>query len=283
MALDHDGLAQTFKKLDRQLANLRRKPQANHIHQFRTAARRVEAVLTEVVADADRRHRKVVKLVSKLRRRAGRVRDLDVQIAALRSLKLSEQSGLKIKILQTLSGMRAKRERRFLEILDKETVRELRRRLKQVQERFPECLPDPWALTQSKLAAFAAHEGPVNEKLLHRYRIEGKKIRYVAELAADQPKAQDTIAELKRMQDALGEWHDWLTLNTTVSKLLPDNINSPLLAAIRNITRAKYWVAIQAVSTAKANLLGPASTETKVAGPERRSAASAQIAARAVA
>ncbi len=254
MAFDQDRVAQIFKKLNRQLAKLPAKPQANNVHQFRTAARRVETVLGVLIPDPDRKQRKLSKLVTRLRRRAGKVRDLDVQVAALRSLKVSEQPALKTQLLETMSQMRAKRERRLLDMLDKETVRELRRRLTRASERFPERAPDPWGLAADMLTTFTAQNGPVNETLLHRYRIEGKRIRYVAELAADNPEAQRSIEELKRMQDALGEWHDWLTLNATVTKLLPESVNSPLLPAIRNISRAKYRDAVQAVANAKAAL-----------------------------
>jgi CHAD domain-containing protein len=82
------------------------------------------------------------------------------------------------------------------------------------------------------------------------------------------------------MQDVLGEWHDWLTLNATVSKLLPESTNSPLRAAIGNILRAKYRDAVQAVSTAKANLLKKPPAEVEVSVPQK---AGALIAARAVA
>jgi CHAD domain-containing protein len=103
----------------------------------------------------------------------------------------------------------------------------------------------------------------------------GKKIRYIAELAGDQPDRQHVIEELKRMQDVLGEWHDWITLNETVRKLLPENVNSPLLAAIGNISRAKYRDAVQAVASAKKNLVGKSAPDVPPAPIKRNSMASA--------
>jgi CHAD domain-containing protein len=280
MAFDHDRVAQLFKKLDRQLGKLSAKPQPKSIHQFRTAARRVETLLPELIPDHDRKSRKLLKLITKLRRRAGKVRDLDVQIAALRSLKVSEQPGIKTQLLQAMSEKRSQREKRFLDMLDKETIRELRRRLGRSNHHFSEETPDPKVLVRSRLATFVNGSGPITENLLHQCRIEGKKIRYLAELVGDSPEVQRTIDELKRMQDVLGEWHDWLTLNATVSKLLPESTNSPLRAAIGNILRAKYRDAVQAVSTAKANLLKKPPAEVEVSVPQKPGA---PIAARAVA
>ena len=104
-----------------------------------------------------------------------------------------------------MAEIRAKRERRFRDVLDKETVRELRRRLKRVEERCQHSAPNPWPLAENLLTAFTSQNGqPVDEKLLHHCRIVGKKIRYIAELAQDQPARQHAIEELKRMQNVLG-------------------------------------------------------------------------------
>lgn len=273
MAFDRDRVTQLFKKLDRQVAKLSSKPQPKAIHQFRTAARRLEAVLTELVADHDRKARKLLKLLTKLRRRAGKVRDLDVQITALRSLRISEQPGIKTQLLQAMSQKRARREKRFLEMLDKETIREVRRRLAKIEQQLFEAAPDPQVLVRTRLADFVKTGGPITEKLLHQCRIEGKKIRYLAELAGEDSEAQRIIHELKRMQDVLGEWHDWLTLNSTISKLLPETTNSPLRSAIHNILGAKYRDAVQAVSSAKLDLLKKPAAEAQVHLPERRVAA----------
>jgi CHAD domain-containing protein len=280
MALDRDRVAQLFDKLDRHLPKLLSKPQPKTVHQFRTGARRVETLLAELIASHDRKARKLLKLVTRLRRRAGKIRDLDVQMAALRSLKVSEQPGIKAQLLQAMSEKRARREKRFLDLLDKESIRELRRRLEKIKEHLLEAAPESQVLVRTRLASFLNNSNPVTESLLHQYRIEGKKIRYLAELAADDPEALRIIEELKRMQDALGEWHDWLTLNATVSRLLPEATNSPLLSAIHNILGAKYRDAVQAVSTVKLDLLKKSTAGVQVSPAKKRVAAAV---ARAVA
>jgi CHAD domain-containing protein len=48
---------------------------------------------------------------------------------------------------------------------------------------------------------------------LHDFRKGAKKARYVAELAAQGDKHADAIAKtLKKLQDEIGDWHDWLVL-----------------------------------------------------------------------
>ena len=133
-------------------------------------------------------------------------------------------------------------------------------------------------LVQSRLATFVNDGSHVTENLLHRFRIDGKKIRYLAELAAENPETQGIIQELKRMQDVLGEWHDWVTLNATVAKLLPDTPNSPLRSAVHNILGAKYRDAAQAVSSAQVNLRRKPAVEAQ-ASPQKRVAAAAKAVA----
>jgi CHAD domain-containing protein len=277
-----DSVAKLFRKINRQLSRLDSQAQPDDIHHFRTAARRVEAVLELVLPEPDRNQRKLLKQLSKARRRAGRVRDLDVQMAALHGLKASEQPRTKAKIVQTLSEMRTKRNQRLLKSLDKETIRDLRRRLKRTEDRVTD-RADVKLPIERRLFAFLSQPDPTNEELLHQYRIEGKKIRYLAELGDGNPDNQLVIDELRRMQNALGEWHDWLTLNSTLLKLLPDLENSPLLSAVRNISKVKYREAVQAVANTKLALAKKPATTTKPAAPKRTLSSAQPVAASAVA
>ena len=47
---------------------------------------------------------------------------------------------------------------------------------------------------------------------LHDFRKATKKARYVAESAAEKGPYSSVAKALKRVQDAIGEWHDWLCL-----------------------------------------------------------------------
>ncbi|HYL14694.1 MAG TPA: CHAD domain-containing protein [Terriglobales bacterium] len=258
MAARQQPTHRLFQKLDRQLGKVASQPLPENVHQFRTATRRVEAILEELAPEPDRNHRKLLKMLSRLRKRAGRLRDLDVQTAALRSLRVSEEPQRKAEVLRTLSDMRSKREKKLLNALDLETVREVRKRLKRADAelKIPENGPDPLLLASRIFATLARQQGPLTEEVLHQYRITGKRVRYIAELAGDSPEAQQMVSQLKRMQDSLGEWHDWLTLAATVKKQVGSGTNSALLSAVNNIMRAKFRDALQTVTQTKAALQG---------------------------
>jgi hypothetical protein len=48
------------------------------------------------------------------------------------------------------------------------------------------------------------------------------------------------VNQLKRMQDAAGDWHDWQTLTQTAESLFSRALASGLVAALRNVTNAKF-------------------------------------------
>lgn len=265
MSAEQDLIHKLFRKLARQLAKAASKAQPENVHAFRTAARRVEAVLGELGPEPDKNQRRLLKQVTRLRRRAGRVRDMDVQIAALRSLKVSDHPAQKTRLLQMLADMRAKREKKLLKSLDEQTVHDIGKRLKRAEGGL--MIPrDGFAgLTSRMVSRFAKDSGPITEDVLHRYRIAGKRVRYVAELTPESPEAQHTVAQLKRMQDTLGEWHDWLSLTETVANIAVNGSNTALLAALQNITRSKFRDAVNVVSETRAALASKPAEHGRVA------------------
>ena len=107
------------------------------------------------------------------------------------------------------------------------------------------------------LERIGREDPPVTEALLHQYRILSKRARYAAEFAESSTEAEQFIAGLKRIQDALGDWHDWLTLTQTASEHLGEVRESPLIAELHNVTGAKFRRAVAVLSQMRAR--GPAS------------------------
>jgi CHAD domain-containing protein len=238
-----------FERLARELTKLSKKPAPDCIHKFRTNSRRVEAVLTDVVLELNRNDEKLLRLLARLRKKAGRVRDLDVQLVALRNLKIPHGNGHKAQFLNTLVQERTKRERKLAKAFNGETALEIRKRLKRTSSGL--AVPkdtEPLKLTLNKLAQLGRDHAPLTEKTLHQYRIIGKRARYIAELADDDPAAKRVIEELKHMQDVIGDWHDWLKLTQRAENLLGTVRDSALVAMLRNVTQAKFRQSLDAVA-----------------------------------
>ena len=107
------------------------------------------------------------------------------------------------------------------------------------------------AVARQMVASVAIPAGPANEEQLHRYRIAVKQARYAAEFAPKSAESTQFINQLKRLQDALGHWHDWLTLTHTAVQRIGDVNQSSLVAALTNVTRGKFRQAVAAVSSSR--------------------------------
>ena len=249
MPIDTKRSLLTFQKLDRELRKLAKKPAPNSVHKFRTNSRRVEALLSEVAPERHRNDEKLLKLLTRLRKKAGRVRDLDVQIASLRALKFPQANGHKSQVMDMLVDERAKREKKLARAFDRDTTDEIRKRLKRaVREMDIPLDTEPLALTLRKLEELGRDHAPLTEKMLHEYRIIGKRARYIAELADGGPEAKRVVEQLKHMQDVIGDWHDWLKLAEKAESLLGGVRDSALVAMLRNVTQAKFRQSLDAVA-----------------------------------
>jgi CHAD domain-containing protein len=249
-----------FQRLSRQLTQVRRTRSPESVHRFRTQIRRAETYLQFASGLPDRNTRKLMKLLGRLRKKAGKVRDLDVQTFCLRNLK-AVPSQHKSRLLRSLFAEREKREAKFAKALDEDTIRELRKRLRRAVDRC--ATPEGWQplpVALREFAHLAEQSAPLNPKTLHRYRIIGKQARYLAEMAGDDPEAVRVVEQLRRLQDVVGDWHDFLTLTERAEDLFGGVKDSPLVAVMHNLTRAKFRRGLDAVTETKAALSSQALT-----------------------
>jgi len=260
-----------FQKLERDLAKLSSKSPAESVHRFRTGTRRLQILLGELSPKLDRNEKKLLKRLARIRKRAGKVRDLDVQLAVLRSFKFPRRPRHKTQLINSLIELRSRQEKKLRKEVDAAAIREIGKRLKRAATHFnPKTARDPLAVAKAMLAKLDAANAPVTEAVLHQYRILSKRARYAAEFAGPSPEAASFISAIKALQDALGDWHDWLTLTQTASKHLGEVRESPMVAELHNVTGAKYRHAVAALSHMRTQ---SARAEETAARPPARSPA----------
>jgi CHAD domain-containing protein len=241
-----------FQKLERDLLKLSSRLKPESVHGFRTGTRRIQTLLEELALDRTRNEKKLLNLLRRIRKRAGKVRDLDVQLSALRSLKIPQEPRRKTLLLQSLIELRAEQEKKLRKALTKETTREVRKRLRRAAKDLnPDKLRDPLVVARQMMTKVVRPQGPPTEDILHQCRIAGKRARYAAEFAVKSPEVDQFIAQLKRAQDALGDWHDWLMLTQSAVKRLGDVHESPLVAVLHNVSGAKFRHAAAALSSTR--------------------------------
>lgn len=245
-----------------------------NVHGLRTTSRRLQSILA-AEANPDR---KLYKQLRKIRRQAGKVRDLDVQLAALKSLEVPSAADEQDRVLTALQRQRRKSAHNLRDFLI-----DYRRRLRKgfpakqdATEQSPttpngkaaSVEPEPNRLLDA-LTSFAAaardHQIATADDL-HAFRIAAKKARYTAEMVGESAEAADVITALKQIQDAIGEWHDWALLASTATELLGHPADSRLLKAIEAEVRA-HLANARRVTTRKTRQL--LETHAAVSGAKR--------------
>ena len=280
MSITPERCRLVFQKLERDLDRLSAQPEAKRVHRFRTGVRRLQTLLEELCPARDRNQKRLLKLLTRIRKKAGKVRDLDVQLAALQSLKFPQEPRRKTQLMHQLIELRGQREKKLSKALTREAVREIHRRLKRARKDFnPDVNRDPLSVARQILEPIAKADGFPTEERMHQYRLLGKRARYAAEFASKSPESAQFIAQIERLQDALGDWHDWLTLTESAAKRLGDVRESSLVAALHNVTGAKYRNAVTSLSASHVAFPATRAAQTGQGGTRKRQSRASEPAA----
>src|SRR5690349_6699967 len=208
---------QLVRRLSRAIADVSRKSTPERVHKLRTTIRRVE-VLVASSEMPEKRAEKARKLLKKLRRRAGKIRDIDVQSAALESVNIGREEKLKRDLLEEFERARSKREKKLVATLKPKFRSRLRKNLAEIEfkPKTGQHGEASRALSQLNLLRQEWQQNrPSGIAELHAFRLKSKRVRYSFELAAGYELSEKYIAALKAIQDAIGEAHDWAVLTET--------------------------------------------------------------------
>ncbi len=227
------------------------------VHRLRTTIRRIESFINLSPSKLGRKQKKLLEELTSLRKRAGRVRNFDVQVHLLGSIANGSTVSDRRVLLELFKAKREKQVQRLSSVLKKVERSGLLVHLEKITEN-PSFLDDaglqmnPLELAKSELANLAV-DVPAYQSLkprhLHELRISLKGIRYTAELAEESAARKNFLETIKSVQDAIGEWHDWQSLVNTAEKQFGDRVNCPLLVEMRSLFAAKYSAANSAVAS----------------------------------
>ena len=112
----------------------------------------------------------------------------------------------------------------------------------------------------------------LDEGNLHDFRKGAKKARYIAESAAEDAHAIAVGKALKKLQDEIGDWHDWLVLGDEARAALGDEKND-LISLIDAERDRHYVLSMKTVNRLRGRLLGE---WLAIAQPRRRTASASQ-------
>jgi CHAD domain-containing protein len=225
-------------------------PTPRPVHRLRTSTRRIEAqlILLEFLPGLpphQKPARKGRRLLKKIRRAAGQVRDIDVQIDLIAAEtpddvpKLVRKNSRKLR--EALEEQRAEEAQNLIDILHRHQAK-LALTLESLLTTIAPAEPLTLAPTQlstliqswfTQNSPAEPTDDPDNPEHLHTIRKTAKLARYLAENA---PKSARTPRKLARtfesIQQAGGDWHDWLILSTIARDELGKS--SPLVESFTN-------------------------------------------------
>lgn len=249
MARNQDKPEKTLKRFGKSLKRALRVTSPKQVHKLRTTSRRLEAAVHALMLEKKPRCRRLLKSVARIRKGAGRVRDLDVLIQLTSQLAAPGQEESVGRLLNHIEAERRKSARKLGKKIARRS-RETRRRLK----RSRPLLQSNGDRQQAKIASVAAAVSSeiaswprITREDLHQYRIRLKELRYTLELVRDgDPELIDSIVEVT---DAIGAWHDWSELYAVASGLFEGQQALDLLRVVRSTVSAKLGDAL-ALATA---------------------------------
>jgi CHAD domain-containing protein len=227
----------------------------NRVHRLRTTIRRFESLVSHTHPELTPKQEKTLDEVAELRKRAGKVRDLDIQTGLLGAIANGSTASDRRAILETVKWKRNRQVKKLVSTVKEVETAKFFARIRKIAEKASINIANdgtsPLATAQAELAELATKfdgRQSLKPRRLHQLRIELKRVRYTAELAEDSPQRDHFLAEMKAIQDAIGEWHDWEILVATAEKQFSDRVNCALLVEMRSLVTTKFSVAASAVT-----------------------------------
>ena len=215
----------------------------------------------------------VLKHVGRLRKRAGRVRDMDVLIDYTCNVPAKKDDGCRLQLLAHLGAKRDKSANKLHAIM-RQYAPCLRPRLKRSAARVekvldgksktPTAKPAPAEVAASvfQLSSDLASPKRLGRTTLHPYRLKVKELRNRLQMA-DNPTEPALVDLLGEVKDAIGEWHDWEELIAIATDVLDHKPACPLMSQLKRISNAKFEHALTLTETLRKKFLGKAKSKRK--------------------
>ncbi len=230
MTVAAEKFQKPLRKLRKSLKKLPEVLTPDYVHRIRTRARRIEAVFHAFGFDETRFGLAMIGKIASIRKKAGRVRDMDVLTDYAAGLSRERDSDCLVQLLEYLGARRLQQAEKLRRKLLRGR-RKLRRALKRSIALSGKGFgvrngPNPRSdgkqanataaalVLSGELAAWPA----LDLHNLHAFRLKAKELRYVLQLA----KNPDTplLRSLSDAKDAIGKWHDLHELSAIAAEVL---------------------------------------------------------------
>jgi CHAD domain-containing protein len=250
------------------------------VHRVRTGSRRLQAMLEAMLREnatfaLDHPARPWLRQLKQVRRAAGPVRDLDVHRKLLENLvgKAAAPDSATNPHHKPAETKQAEMLDEWLKSERKHLARGMQKQIRKRQHGLAArqtavlnvigSVPLESARTGRSADAVALEYFVraidamplLDAENLHEFRKATKKARYVAESAAVKGPYSSVARALKRVQDAIGEWHDWHCLREEAGTALGKDATD-LTAHLEREVERHFAAAMKTTQTMRARLSG---------------------------
>ena len=241
MQLDVDRLQKPVRKVRKFIKKVPRRPTPDEVHDLRTNMRRVQASVEALSLDSKRKGQRLLKDLARLRKRAGKVRDMDVLTGFASNVHPKGEQGCVVQLLEHLGARREKYTKKlYTEV--RQYGPALRKHLKRT------------AASALRLSTELETPSRLSRTNLHPYRLKVKKLRNVLQMA--QRANDDPFVESLGEKDAIGEWHDWEELISIANDVLDHGPKCQLLRELKGNSWVKYKHALRLTENMRKKYLG---------------------------
>jgi CHAD domain-containing protein len=252
MSIDPNRVQKPVRKLRKLLKEMPSQPTQDQVHELHTNARRLKAMVESSSARMNRKTRRILKDVSRMRKRAGRVRDMDVLTAMAACLQ--PHAGEKACLVQLLEKLGAERREhaKSLHTIVAKRRKRVRNRLKKISHNLERTFEETGGSSKRGSVEMAASALKLETGLgaparlvrgnLHAYRLKVKELHDL--LRTSQDRDQQFVKVLAAVKDSIGEWHDWEELAGLVKETLDHGPRCGLLGQIKQVAEKKFEVAM---------------------------------------
>jgi CHAD domain-containing protein len=252
--LQRDYVEEPFVKFCKLLNRFSADAPPDKVHSLRTQARRLEASIDALTLDHNKSARRLLKSITPMRKAAGKVRDMDVLIGDVLTLRNAPNENALLRLEEHLSKLRLKRADKLNDAIERRSKvarRHLKRSSKILKKKMEEASDDSrnGQTAPQILMTELSHWPDLDEGNLHAFRIRVKELRYMLQLSADSD--GKCITRLGKTKDAIGEWHDWMELLKIARKVLSLKTDQVILARIEDVWKKKLQLALNSANATR--------------------------------
>lgn len=252
VSLDAKSLEKPFLTLRKLGKKISKVPTQEEVHDIRTNARRIEAILQALRLDRSHKGRRVLRAVTPMRKKAGDVRDMDVLTGFSARLSASGEEQCLVKLLEHLGQVRGRSARTLRQTVTKHrkaASRSLKNCVSLIKKNFAQrssAKLKEWSVYATadtlRISEELSNWPTLSSKNIHPFRLKVKEMKYVLQLSGTE---NDLAERLGQVKDQIGEWHDWTELQAIAKKVLSDCKDCEVIHQIEQMDKNKFESALK--------------------------------------